>query len=468
MSTREGSPMRFPVYWAVVAPSALLATWYADKAVGHGTLLWALTATSLVLLRSITMGRMSWFHAFMALFFVLGCWLKVVVHHVVDYPYVEPNGNFGDGRDEWHDYYVMALAFGGALLAARAMTAVFERGSEPREPSCATAVGASQWWALVGAAVAFYTLNHFGAFFVTGVDAKIVLPGGLNAPLAFMALIGFAVVASTLVSQDLAARGRLESPALLSMLSVAAMASVSMASRAAIVMQAVPMLLGATYWLRSHGRRSGSIRSFLLFAGFLLVVLVVVSIYRIVVFSASSTADSDLVGFFALESAMLAIDRWVGAEAIMVAVSEPARSIALMMQLLGEDPATGTEAIYQVLAGSRYELLRGLTFLTLPGYFGVLGLSGSVAVVFGGTLFVGLAGLLYEKLVARALFAQPVCVALVSAAIANALTQLSFPRLLVPFLFQMTALVLILHLWMSRSSARWTFAPRLPSATATT
>ena len=132
----------------------------------------------------------------------------------------------------------------------------------------------------------------------------------------------------------------------------------------------------------------------------------------------------------------------------MVAVSEPTRSINLTLQLLLEDAAIGNDAIYQLLAGSRYEFLQGLVFLTLPGYFGVIGLSGSTVFSFFAAWVLTTLGITYEGVVSRLLFGRAICMALISAAIANALAQLSFPRLLVPFLFQMTALAVVLHFWL--------------------
>jgi hypothetical protein len=212
----------------------------------------------------------------------------------------------------------------------------------------------------------------------------------------------------------------------------------------------VPMLIAASYVQSRIGTKAFGLRPLLLFAAFLLVVLVAVSIYRISVFSGSSTGNTELVAFFALETGLLVVDRWIGAEAIMVALSEPTRSVGLMIQLLQEDASRGNDGIYQSLAGSKYDFLQGLTFLTLPGYFGVFSLSGSGSVILFGAMALTIAGMWYERFLRWAFFDQAICVALVSAAIANAVTQLSFPRLLIPFMFQMSALVVALHFVIKR------------------
>jgi hypothetical protein len=452
--------MKLSVFWLLIAPGVVLTTYTADAEVGHGAPYWFFACLCLMLLRAIRYGRMSWFYAFTAVFFVLGCWVKPSIHHLFDYPYVEPTGSFAGLDYEWAAYYGVAIALGLGLLAARLTTGMRSVRRRPFAESIAgSPVSVMQWFGLVTLATAFYALNSAAGFFITGVESKVALPFGLNAPFAFMALIGVAVVASVFLAHDLEARRKIDLTAVVAILSIAFIASLSMASRAAIVMQAMPMLIAATYVQLSKHKQGFSIGPFFLFAVFLTAALVLVSIYRITVFSSSSTNNTELLGFYALESALLVFDRWIGAEAIMVAVSEPSRSIGLTFQLLQEDAAIGNDAIYQLLAGSRYEFLQGLVFLTLPGYFGIIGLSGSLIFCFFAAWVLTALGMAYESVVSKLLFDRTICVALISAAVANALAQLSFPRLIVPFVFQMTALVLLLHFWLRPANRRSNVAP---------
>jgi hypothetical protein len=440
--------VRFSAFVAVTAPAMLVATQIADTQVSHGLSLWLFTILNIVLIRSIYIGSISWFYSFLAAFLFLGCWVKVIVHHIFDYPYAEPIGNFGGTDDEWQTYYLLASVISFSLLAARA-TYIIAGQRKSVTSAWSTRIGpvtGLEWMVLVVVAVVFYAVNNILAFFVTGVDAKLALPFGLNAPLAFMALIGIAIIMSIYLARDIASRRQFRSRTAAIVLFVSAMASISMASRAAIVMQALPMLIAAVYvQASSTGRMIAALRPFLLFSIFLLVVLGVVSVYRINVFSGSSTANTELMAFFLLETALLVVDRWIGAEALMVALAEPTRSFGLMVELLQENPAIGNDGIYQILAGSKYEFLKGLTFLTLPGYFAIFALSGSLLTIFVCTFAMTLAGLFYESFLKWALYDQSITVALISAALANSVTQLSFPRLLIPFVFQLTALVLIIH-----------------------
>lgn len=445
--------MKGKLFWLGLLPAMALLAGVADSTVDHGLLLWALTAVAMGLLVLMKCTTVSWFYSFMAVFYVLGCWFKVMTHHITDIPYVEPNGNFSGAPAEWVEYYQFALGLGIALLLGRLLSLAFWDKRPPHERQVRFTAGpvrAGQWGALIGVAAVFYLINNLAAFFVTGVNARVTLPFALNAPLAFMALIGFAMVLATYVSRDVAERGRLTAGTAMAVLTVTSIASISMASRAAIAMQSIPILMGAYYLQSRWGRYRFSKLPVLMFGLFLVVVLGVVSIYRVQVFSGIGSVDREMLSFFLVESSLLAVDRWVGAEAIMVAVAEPGRSTEMFWRLMNEDPAIGVDSIYQQLSGGKYEFLQGLTFLTLPGYFGVISLTGQMVLIFGLTLLMVLLGLAYEMLIRRLLHRQMVPVALICAAVANALTQLSFPRLLIPFLLQMTVLAVILGWFMRR------------------
>lgn len=455
-------------YWLIVLPLVLLTAALAETADPHGGLHAALVLTVSVALWTLFHWRVSWFYAFMLVFYVLGCWFKVEVHRILDIPYVEPSGNFGGSPSEWQEYYQFAVAIGIALVLGRSLGAVFSGHRRAVvEATSLAGVSTMQWLRLIVIAALFYAVNNALAFFVTGVNAKVSLPAGLNAPIAFMALVGFAVILSCHVARDVQARGQLTAATALAVLIVTSIASVSMASRAAVVMQSVPILLAAYYVQTRIGRHRLRAAPVVLFVIAVITVLIAVSIYRIRVYSGSNTGDTELFNFFLLESALLVVDRWVGAEAIMVAVSEPTRSLELTRLLLFENPAIGVDSIYQQLSGGKYEFLQGMTFLTLPGYFGVLALSGSLVLVLLGTLAITVTGIAFERFILWLLGERMVPVALISAALANALTQLSFPRLLVPFMFQMTALCLLIALYFRGARARpaGRRAPPGPAAT---
>lgn len=436
--------MRTDYLWIFLLFAMLLITGVADMKVGHGFLLWLFTVLSWLILRSVSFGGISWFYLFMILFFVLGCWLKVVFHHVLDYPYVEPIGEFLGGG-EWGEYYVIAISFAIAFIFAKCLyLVVFGRFGEGARHAFRS-VDLLEWVTVLGVVTLFYIVNNIYAFFVTGINPKVFLPLGLNAPLAFMAFSGFPIVISIFVSRDFCSRGYLTTGVFAIVLFSSVLASISMASRAALIMHALPVLLAAVYFQLRNGVHKIGLRPLLMFGFALLIVLAIVSLYRIKTFMSVSIFDEDALVGYALESLGLIVDRWIGAEAIMVAVSHEPASVSLLIDLFLEDPKVGSDGIYQILSGSSYKSQDGFTFLTLPGYFGVLALSGSSLIVFLAGVAIFFLGLCFERYVRWAMFGQGICVAVVCAALANALTQISFPRLLSPFILQLLVLSIIMH-----------------------
>lgn len=412
-----------------------------------------LSIISLFLLDAIFLRGFSWFYLFLVIFFVLGVWLKVSVHHIFDYDYIEPIGNFQGNYDDWVAYYKMACIMSIAILSSRFFCLLIFKGRASKVIPGAFGRGVvsrGEWLSLLFGSGVFYFLNNQFAFFVTGVNPVVALPFGLNAPLSFMALLGVPMLVAMYLAKDVRARGYLDARVAVVVLLISFFASISMASRAAIVMQVVPILIAAIYVQHCLSFRKLSFKPIFLFFVFSLAVLSAVSLYRIGLFSQDDGLGSATISSYVYESAFLFIDRWIGAEAIMVASSEPSASPSLFYSLFMESPSVGVDAIYQVLSESKYTFLEGLTFLTLPGYFGVFGLSGSLSIIFLLTFFMVFLGAGLERFLMWVFYGQDIPLALVGAAMANSLTQMSFPRLVFPFFLQMLLFSLALRFLFGR------------------
>lgn len=371
---------------------------------------------------------------------------------------MEPVGNFDNTDDEWSAYYIGASCMALGLILARLFALILGGVSE--------AVGYSrggvsegvgywrvnfkpvtniEWCGLVLFSAIFYYFNNKYAFFVTGVHPRVVLPLSLNAPISFVALSGVPVFVALYISRDLLAVHSLRFRALFVLLLISTMASVSMASRAAVVMQVIPILVASNFVLTSRFGKKVSLYPFLMLLVFLVLSIFLVSIYRISVYMGGEVDSSNMYHYL-IESLKLVVDRWVGAEAIMTSIAVDASSVELLFNLIQESPRVGVDAIYQVLSGGKYQFVDGFTFLTLPGYFGVLGLSGSFFLMFFGAFFITISGLFFESLLRCLLSGHTVVVALMCAFVANTITQLSFPVLLFPFFVQLVFVVIALSL----------------------
>jgi hypothetical protein len=262
--------MKTDHFWIVLLVVMLLVTGVADMMVEHGFYLWVFTIVIWLLLRSIASGGVSWFYVFMVLFFVLGCWLKIVFHHIFDYSFVEPVGGFQGTIAEWNEYYKIAVPFSFVFITAKHLYLLIF-GNLSGNGGCRDkfkAVSWSEWVFLMVVVTIFYASNNIFAFFVTGVNPKFVLPLSLNAPLGFLAVSGLAVFVSVYLSRDFCSKGYLDPSAVAIILFLATVASVSMASRAAIIMQALPMLLAAMYFQAKSGIFNISLKPILMFGLF--------------------------------------------------------------------------------------------------------------------------------------------------------------------------------------------------------
>lgn len=439
--------MKISKLWVGLSIITTCATYSSVQNASGSSYFLGFSIISLLLLHTIKIGSFSWFYTFFSIFFFLGCWLKVAIHHIFDYPYIEASGNFSGTRTEWISYYTYASIFAIGIMVGKFIWHLVPKRKNRRDNPWVHAqpVHYTSWIILIFFAVIFYAINTYFAFFVTGTKPNIFLPFGLNAPIAFIASTGAPLVFSLFFARDVITSNRIGPQSLIATLLLIGLASTSMASRSFIVIYSIPMIVAAIYVVSRRGTTDYSKMPFVYFGFFLVLVLALVSIFRIVLFLDGSLSDTTLIVKFALQSAFLAVDRWIGAEPIMTAVSESSTSLDLMIRILLESPATGVDSIYQNLAGSRYEFLDKFTFLTLPGFFGIVSLSGSLIIALIATASVTLAGIFYEQFIRFSLFNQPISVALASTAVANSITQMSFPYLLLPFLFQLTLFLLIVR-----------------------
>lgn len=418
-----------------------------------------LTLSCLLLLLSIFFGKPQWFYSIFAGQFLLGVWIKVMVHRHLDSPYIEPTGRFSFSAEAWTEFTTYAAGAALGLVAGRILTVILtarKASARTATSAClltAPRVSTSQWLLFVGSACCLYVLNEMFSLYVSGVNPKLTLPLGLNAPLSFMIFIGVPLAMCWLVSIDIRARGELTVSALLSVLTLLLVSSVSTASRAPLVTQALPILLAALLMQREMGRTPIRWTIFVTWALFLVSSLALVSVVRIFAYIDDAVLDADTALFYVEQTASLFLDRWLGAEAIMSAIGEGSKSLWLFAQLLVEDPAAGTDALYQQISDSPYTFSSEYTFATWPGFLGIVSLSGSVTLVLACSAAVVCFGQWLERAFEFLLGHQPVTVALAASTVSFWIYQTTVPRLFFPFMFQLLIFAGILGV-LNRSTAR--------------
>jgi hypothetical protein len=149
-------------------------------------------------------------------------------------------------------------------------------------------------------------------------------------------------------------------------------------------------------------------------------------------------------------------DRWTGLEGVMAISAYEGDSWRLFRTALTESPSNGQHGRYQLIAKANllYANYPGFTFLSLPGVVGILDYSSSLAVVLLGMTLITAVLLTLEWLTVR-FTNNPYLAAVSGVAIANELTEASFPYLLGTFfvlLVASLACIAALYAWRARPS----------------
>ncbi|RVC95869.1 MAG: hypothetical protein EOS66_03960 [Mesorhizobium sp.] len=133
----------------------------------------------------------------------------------------------------------------------------------------------------------------------------------------------------------------------------------------------------------------------------------------------------------------LAVMRWVGLEGVMTAAANPDRLGGdLFVKVLSEDPAAGSQAIYQKMSGDRYGNVEYYTFLTLPGPAGVASMSGSPLIVAAFMFGLALLGHSIEWVAAR-LTQNLATAAVTGVSLAYLTVQMGFPWTLIIYAIEL-------------------------------
>lgn len=428
--------------------TVILAIWYGFHN-DDFALYTAYTFLVILLLRTIFQPRVSTFLKFVIGLFILGNWLKITIHGIFKHPYVEATGAFSDTPEEWEKFFLFSIVIAIALILSAIASMVVPR-NVGRAGSYTHTLPSSKLFtqASILLVLLIYALNWQFGFYRIGVARSLNLPFGLNAPASFIVFM-VAPMLTAIVATNSIIRHRIVTTRMLFAVAVVVMlAAVTMYSRATVVIVMLPIVLG----MYKKSREINGVSQSLVGLAWVAVpttigVLAAVSVLRIIVYGGAETVSRTELDFYLYESLSLFVDRWVGAEGLMVAVSSE-QSLDLFLNMLMENPANGTQSLYQNLAGSQYlgMNLLDMTFLTLPGTFAILAFSGSAVLVFLGILLIAGLGLMIEQVTSRLFPGHHSIQFLVSAGVAYHFSQMIFPQLLFPFVVQMLFFLFVLGL----------------------
>ena len=404
-----------------------------------------------ILIKNLQQPSLSFFLKFLSCLFVFGNWLKITIHGIFNYPYVEATGAFVGTRDQWDYFFIFSIVICFGLLFSSFLNLKLQRSSIVDGPALGFYRRNQNKFNQLAIALILliYFVNWKYGFYRIGVARDLDLPLGLNAPMSFLVYLGAPMLAAILANSSVEKNGFVSSRALIYLAVFSVMAAATTYSRASLVVLFIPIALGMyrkSFYI--NGVSQTKFNLFLVLVPSVLITLATVSVFRIIVYGGAESVSRSDVEFYVAESAGLFFDRWVGAEGLMVSVSS-GPSIKLFISMIMESPSVGVQSIYQNLAGSQYLNLdiSNMTFLTLPGVFALLSFSGSVIIVFLGTLAVCFIGVVLEIFVAGKFRTQYPLHYLISGNLAYHFSQMIFPSLLVPFVIQIIFFVFLLGIF---------------------
>lgn len=399
-------------------------------------------------------------YTFLAAFFALGFWLKVLFHSLAAPGFVEPIGDFPHTAAAW-DRGLLAIAFGAlGLIAARLLHLWCTRNpaaeAAARVPSWYRRWERPIWVATVLLIVLVNAANLHFAFYQIGVRPKLLLPLRAHVLIGWLVNIGFALwVAVLLWWRHRSAR--LSGTALVLPLAEALCAAISAFSRLLFIVRAAAYLLAFFERRRelapAIGRRplywlAGALVA--LFAASVIVVFAL-RVYHYYGY-ATDTAGAEPFAHHVERTIykqvpLLLVHRWVGLEGVL-AVGAAEQSSQRLVEALTESPKLAGESLFQRVARPAYlsEQPEQFVFLANAGPVAVLWFSGSLAVVFAGMALIGLFMLATEEAARRSL-GNPFLLAVAGAGLASVVSQTTFFYLTAIFLLQLwIALAFVLAL----------------------
>ncbi len=397
----------------------------------------------------------SFFLLFISTLFIAGNWLKVSVHNIFLYKYVEATGSFNGSAQHWDEFFYFSISMSIALLTTVLVIDLApKKKGFGRIKQLARTNSRMFFYISTILVIVIYLLNWRFGFYRIGVARELYLSFGLDAPASFLVYLGAPMLVAVLATNSVTKNRSVTIQSLIAIALVIILASTSTYSRASIVIVMLPIILGLYRKSKEITGQAQSITPVVfVMVPTLVLSLAFVSIARVFAYTDATTVDSDILIFYFFENLGLFIDRWIGAEGLMVAVSSN-QSMDLFITMLFENPASGVNSIYQILSDSQYQhmLLVDKTFLTLPGAFALLAFSGNVLVSFIGVLLICILGVLVEQFVVQTYKSHYSLQYLISASLAYHFSQMIFPVLLIPFLIQVMFFLTLLKFFFSSTT----------------
>jgi hypothetical protein len=393
-----------------------------------------------------------------SLMFIAGNWLKITFHKIYDYKYTEPTGFFSGTASEWETFYSNSTIITAILIAASMLSGI--KHGETQNNVVRKEYSKFVYHAAIFSTIFLYAINYIFGIYRIGLGSKIELPLGLTAPLSFLIFIGTPLIIALSADCHVKKSKNIRLSFILFLCLSFLIASISTLSRAVFIIQMLPIVIGMAVKSNRIGNiGQGVYRLALPFIAAMIAALMLVSAQRIVQFTDAGIINDASVERYFNETIGLVVNRWVGAESMMVASSTDG-NMNLFLEILNEDPKSGVFSAYHDLSNSNYSYIDGKTFLNLPGYFALISFSGSPIIILIGSTICCLVGISFENWVSKKFNNSETIKYTSSTLLSYHFSQMAFPLLFIPFIIQLLGFLYFLELTMAmgaRTSERFKF-----------
>jgi hypothetical protein len=423
--------------------------------------------TYLALLISGIFKKITYGYVFLSVILWLGFWLKLVIHLLLEYPFVEPIGLFKDSESNWDSVLFVASLGAIGVMSARAITSAFFNfkptmvENQPCiPPSWYKRYRYFLWCALAVAILFFAIVNIIYSFQQVGIVPKTIA-WPLNTIFYWLLSTGFAMSTFTLLWWELSSETKNINTIYFLLLEAMA-SSISLLSRGLYIFHVTPLYY--SLFLNRKYLKLASLKwiSALLCTTFVIYIFCFPLINSIRNYHYSDVAltmpwsqisswseERSLIVFGIKKFALFSVDRWVGLEGLMATSAYPEKSAAFFLSAATEKAEIGKASIFQEVALSHYRNmdLTKFAFASLPGPISFFYLADSLWVVVLGMIIVTLL-LLFAELFAFKLLPNPLFSALWGSILATGVSQMgiNIPGLFY-YYFLCTIGILTLHLF---------------------
>lgn len=193
----------------------------------------------------------SYGYMFLTVFLWLGFWLKMTVHLIFNYSFVEPVGAFVGGAEAWDEVLYVATAASLGVMFGRVIYILIKlkldvmcKDIKPVVPLWYIKSRKSAWILLTIFTIAMYFINMRYGIQLVGLAPRTIMMWPLNAIITWFLNIGLATGVAVLLWWDIVLKKDIV-VSIYATLIEALFSSISILSRSAYVFHAIPQLMVA-------------------------------------------------------------------------------------------------------------------------------------------------------------------------------------------------------------------------------